>query len=193
MSDETTTAAGETPAQAETVQDTAQAVETWEDGKPFDPATAKALIEKLRAENKQLKPAAKKAQDYEAKLRAQEDADKSEIQRMKERLEQAEKELQGTKRRETQRKIAAKFGLPDALADRLHGDTEDEMEADAKELLEAMPKRQAAPVNNPSSVQTAAETDAQRRARIYGSAGLQSLYDPTTARQMGGGVINNQK
>ena len=46
------------------------------------------------------------------------------------------------------RAAAEKVGLPGALADRLRGETPEEMEADAKSVLAALPKPQAPDINN---------------------------------------------
>jgi hypothetical protein len=45
------------------------------------------------------------------------------------------------------REVAAKVNLPAALVDRLQGETADELEADAKALLAALPKPAAPNIN----------------------------------------------
>lgn len=60
------------------------------------------------------------------------------------------------------RDAAAKLGLPAALADRLKGETPDELEADAKAVLAALPKPAAPNINatGGSANGTAADDDA---------------------------------
>jgi hypothetical protein len=192
MADEDTgvqvTPQAEQPAQAAEPQSQPAHDETWTDGRPFDPEQAKALIEKLRGEVKALKPQAKKAETYEQQMKAQKDAELTEVERIKKQLDETVAELQGVKRRETAAKVAAKYGLPAPLAERLKGDTEEEMEADAAQLAKALPKAAAMNPTNPGT-SAPSETDAQKRARIYGGGG-EALYNPDIARKMGGGVPN---
>jgi hypothetical protein len=62
--------------------------------------------------------------------------------------------------------------LPAALAERLQGETEDELEADAKALLAALPKAAAPNINGQGGAQPPAngwdETERKRLASIYG-------------------------
>jgi hypothetical protein len=94
-----------------------------------------------------------------------------------------------------QRKAAESAGLPAALATRLQGATPEELEADAKALAETLPKPQpktppTVPATNPGQANTG-ETDAQRRARLYGSQ--VNPFDPTVAKESGGGVFFRTK
>jgi hypothetical protein len=95
------------------------------------------------------------------------------------------------------RSIAEKVGLPSALAARLIGETEKDLEADAKALLETLPKPTppAAPQKpqpgiapaNPGANAAQGETDAQRLARLHGRPG--GSWDTNSFRQNGGGVF----
>ena len=69
--------------------------------------------------------------------------------------------------------VAAKVGLPVALADRLRGETPEEMETDAKAMLAALPKPAAPNINNGAGGQAAGasamdEAERIRLASIYG-------------------------
>lgn len=178
----------------DTVQDTAPQSQPaqnngdlW-DGQPFDAERAKSLIETLRGEVKALKPKAKAADDYERQVKAQKDAELSEVERLKKELSEMANQYEAVKRREMAAKVAAQYGLPAPLAERLKGNSEEEMAADAAELAKALPK-QAANISptNPGNQAATTETEAQKRARIYG--GGQSVFDPAAARAKGGGVI----
>jgi hypothetical protein len=85
--------------------------------------------------------------------------------------------------------VAARVGIPPALAGRLIGNTAEEIEADAKALLETLPKPskpQPGPVTNPGNGAGSGETLAQQRARIHGQG--PGAWDPAFLRSKGGGV-----
>jgi hypothetical protein len=72
-----------------------------------------------------------------------------------------------------QQNIAAKVGLDSRLADRIKGETPEEMEADAKSILEMLPKQKAAPnsgATNPGDKASKDESHAERKARLLGQA-----------------------
>lgn len=93
-----------------------------------DVAKWKALARKHEAQAKANADAAKR-------LAEMEDANKSELQKLQERAEAAEKRSADTEARLLRAEIAAEKGLPAALAARLTGDTKEELEADAEQLL----------------------------------------------------------
>lgn len=162
----------ETPAQEaeQTTQPTAQAAEVGPDGQPFDAARAQALIEKLRAEAKDLKARAKLADDLQAEKAKRDEAEMTELQKAQKRLAELEAEVTASKRRELQRATAEKYKLPAAIADLLPGDTAEQMEAKAKELAETLPKPQT--IQSPTNPGNGSQgiTDAQRRAFLYGGS-----------------------
>lgn len=59
-----------------------------------------------------------------------------EMRSVTERAERLERELNETRAELTRARVARSVGLPDELADRLRGDTEDEITADAERLSE---------------------------------------------------------
>ena len=142
-------------------------VETGKDGKPFDAARAQALIDKLDAEAKEGRKAAKRLAELEAKEKARADAELSELEKANQKNVELEARILAAERRELQRKIAERVKLPAAFAERIQGETEADMEADATVLLAAMPAKGAPPLNptNPGAPQTG-ETDDQRRERL---------------------------
>ena len=154
-------------AQPETEAQAAE-VEAGKDGEKFDAARAQALIDKLRAENKAAKQSAAKLAEYEAAEAKRKEAEMSELEKLNAKLKDAQEKIDAANRREMQRAAADKLKLPAALADRLKGSTAEEMEADAAAIMAALPK----PATNLSATNagngSTAETDAQRRARLFG-------------------------
>lgn len=90
----------------------------------------------LDAERRDKRAAEKRAADLEARLKEFEDRDKTESTRAIERAEAAEKAAAAAEARALRLEIAAENGLTTAQAKRLVGDTREDLEADAKELLE---------------------------------------------------------
>lgn len=176
-------------------------VDPVEQSEVFDPERAKATIQAQRESEKALKiqvrelsAKAKRADELEAaEAKRKEDA-LSETEKLTKRAEEAEANLKTTKLSILRRDIADKVGLPAALAERLKGETAEEIEADAKVLLENIPKGPKASTNptNPGDKAThPGETDAQKRARIYGNN--TNLFDTTYLDSIGGGVIIKDK
>lgn len=83
-----------------------------------------------------LSKANKEAETLRLKLKEFEDRDKSDLERLTERAEAAEKAVAAAEVRSLRLEIAAEKGLTPAQAKRLVGDTRDELEADAQELLD---------------------------------------------------------
>lgn len=180
---------GEMPAEPEVTQVEKPEVEAEE----FDKERALETIKKLRQFEKQSKALERKLAEYESKEREREEAKLSETEKLKRQLAEREAQLKQLERAAMQRKAAEAAGLPPAFAERLKGETQEELEADANALKEALPKAAQAKVNptNPGSNASDGETLAQRRARLYG--GNVDLFDPATVAKLGGGVTYTTK
>jgi hypothetical protein len=136
MSDEETSA-NETEDQQENSsqeEETPAAEEQESSEEKFDEAKAKAALSKknseaanLRKRLKELEPLAKKAKELE-------DEQKSESE-LTEAKTTAEKEAAEVGREAARLRVALKKGLTETQAKRLVGDNEEELEADADELL----------------------------------------------------------
>ncbi len=126
----------------------------------------KAKASAIDAENKK---AIKRLAALEAKEKERTDAELSELDKAKKHIAELEAEIKAQARRELQRKVAEKVKLPLVFADRIQGETEEEMEADAIALLAAMPAQVAPKLapTNPSQPQTG-ETEAEKRKRLLG-------------------------
>jgi hypothetical protein len=166
----------ETPVMStEVTEPVATAVEPTEDptaelgadGKPFDAKRAQELIDKLRDENKKLKPKAKRADELEQAEADRKKAEMTDLEKAQLLAKETSDKLQALELKETQRSAATKVGLPPEFAERLRGTTPEELEADAKLLLAAIPKKPIAQTNttNPGDT-TATETDAMKRKRL---------------------------
>jgi len=142
-------------------------------GDEFDKARAMALIEKLRAENKEAAKAKKRLEEFEQAEAKRKEAAMTETEKATKRAAELEAKLKAYERTEAQRKVAEKVGLPAALATRLQGETPEELEADAKALLETLPKptKPAPGINatNPGNASTQ-ETREQKKARLAGTS-----------------------
>jgi hypothetical protein len=82
-----------------------------------------------------LNKANKEAEALRLKLKEFEDRDKTELERLTERAEAAERAAAATEVKALRLEVAAEQGLTPAQAKRLVGESRDELEADAKELL----------------------------------------------------------
>ncbi len=178
---------GETPSTAQSAateaNSTAQVAE-----ETFDAKRAMALIEKLRAEVKELRPKAKQAEELSAAQKAKAEAEMTEVQKLSARLAETETALKSERRTAQMSEIASRLGLPPALAKRLQGETPEEIEADAKALLETLPKP-AKPgpgiIPNPGSNATTGPTDDQLRGILRGNIG--NMFDAAANVKAGGG------
>jgi hypothetical protein len=146
----------------------AEKVILGKDGTPFDPERAMALIEKLQAENKELKPKAKLADELTAAQQKKLDDEKTELEKEREARLKAEADLKKVTLSEMRKNAAIKSKLPLEFADRLQGETQEELEADAMKLLTVMPK---APVlktdtTNPGASTQVAKSRAERKAEL---------------------------
>lgn len=143
--------------------------------KPEAPATdalGDAGKKALDAERRDKRAAEKRAAELEARLKEFEDRDKSESQRLAERADAAEKQLQEITLRALRLEVAAEKGLSPAQAKRLVGTTREELESDADELMETFKAPEPTPPSLDLGPRTAAgQADESPRGLI--TAGLQ--------------------
>lgn len=100
-----------------------------------DPQALIDLVGTLRDENRRHK---RREADRERADRAAADAAKTELERANERAAAAEDNLHTERRERLATQVAAAKGLPMTLAARLRGDTVEELERDADEVLKAL-------------------------------------------------------
>lgn len=158
-----------------------------EEPKGETPEELKARIAKMEAAlkdaNKEAAQRRKRLEQLEADEAKRKEAEMTETEKATKRAQELEAKLTAYERAERQRKIAEKVGLPAPLASRLMGETEDDMEADAKSLLDSLPKTDKPnpgiqPTNPPTG--NKAETWEQKKARLMGEQ-----HNPFA----GGGVV----
>ena len=87
----------------------------------------------------------KKLAKFEQEEAKRKEAEMTEIELANKRAQELEAKVKQLETNKLQHDIATKVGLPAVFADRIRGETPEEMEADAKILLEAQPKQKAAP------------------------------------------------
>lgn len=125
----------------------------------------------------------KKLAKFEQEEAKRKEAEMTELELANKRSQELEAKVRQLEISRLQHDIAAKVGLPNVLADRLKGETPEELEADAKLLLEAQPKQKATPnigATNPGEQASKDETRAQKLKRLTGGE----------AEIWGGGGIN---
>ena len=122
---------------------------------------------KARAMEADAKKAAKRLAELESAEQARREAEMSELEKAQKRAELAENKARAAELAILRRDVASRTGLPLALVDRLRGETPEDLEADAKELLASIPAQPAPKLapTNPGAPQTG-ETDAERRKRL---------------------------
>ncbi len=104
-----------------------------------------------RAKAQADKAAAQAAEEAQRKAAEEQGQYKELYEKMQAQLQDAESKAAELERAALRREAADKAGLPAALADRLRGDTVEDMIGDAKEILSAMPKQNApANINGPA-------------------------------------------
>jgi len=174
------TAAAKAKADAETARLAEEAkkkedFETWLASQPKDVQEKynahvgglKSALEKERAENQALKPKAKLADELTAAEQKKKDAELSDLEKEKKVRLALEEENKQLKLNQMRRDAAEKVKLPSEFADRLRGETPEELEADAQKLLKAIPTSVNLSATNASN-STGAVTDAQRKAFLNG-------------------------
>lgn len=115
------------------------------DDKPDTPDLGDPGKAALAAERKARRDAEKAAKELQAKLKEFEDRDKSDSEKTAEALAAAEKRAADAEAKALRLEVAASKELTPAQAKRLVGTTQEELEADADEILEAFPAKGATP------------------------------------------------
>lgn len=129
MSDEDTTVedAQEAPDTEQDPVDT-EVVEEQDDSDADESFDAREALKKIRKQNSELKSLRARAKEAE--------------QKANQSTEEKDRELSMLKSELLRTKVGAKTGLPEQIVERLKGDTEEEMLADAESFLEVVsPKR----------------------------------------------------
>lgn len=152
------------PTAAEPVEPAEAATDAVEqESAPVDPAE----LERLRAA---LKSANKEAEKHRLKLKEADDAKLSEVEKAKRDAEEATRELNNLRRDSMRQKVALNAGLPAKWVTRLQGDSEEELAADAAEILADLSRtRKPAPDPSQGPRTTAVSDEEKLYESIYGS------------------------
>jgi len=112
------------------------------------------LQRKLTNKTEEAERVHKKLEIFEKKEEEKADAELSEIGKLNkqisekdELLSRAEKALKEIQWNEQRRKVAREIGLPDEFAHRIEGTTREELEEDAKKVLDAIPARKSVSIS----------------------------------------------
>jgi hypothetical protein len=108
-----------------------------ETGDPPDPQALQAEVDKWKALARKNEQRAKENADAASKLTVLEDQQKSELQKLTEKAEQATRDAEAAQLKLLRLEVASAKGLTPLQAQRLQGGTRDEIESDADDLLAA--------------------------------------------------------
>lgn len=135
------------------------------------PEWAQTEIKKLRSENAERRKAAKQAEKEAEKLAQKQAEEQGKFKELYEaeqakrlEAEQAASDAQLARLRE---KVGRELNIPAALVDRLQGETEDELKADAESILASLPKpAPAGGADGPGGTNQKAPTPAMTEAEL---------------------------
>ena len=160
MADETTT---EEPV----IEEAAEATETTEATETETEQPDKGELDRLRAA---LAKANKEAEKNRLRLKEVDDAKLSEIEKAQRDAKEAAQELTNLRRDSLRQKVALDAGLPAKWVGRLQGDSEEDLRADAMEILADLNKtRKPAPDPSQGPRSNALSDDEKLYESIYGS------------------------
>lgn len=171
-----------------------------QENQPVIGESLEAQIERMNAALKKANHEAakyrKQAEAFEQDAKAKADAELTELEKAKRRNEELENQFKAERLTRLQIETATKIGLPLVFASRLKGETPEELEEDAKAILEALPAAQKSKppegnVTNPGDKSNLKETEAQKRDRIFGKG--PGIFDDEFVKSHGGGVIFTEK
>lgn len=130
--DEEAQAKADAEAKSKADADAAAAKKPWGDDKDFDPDRAWKLIQDTRADREKLKT---EREALAVKVKQHEDASKTAEQKAADETAEAKATAKTATLEAGRLRVALKKGLTETQAKRLVGDTEEELEKDADELL----------------------------------------------------------
>jgi len=121
--------------------------------------------EKAKAKSKAETEAAEKYKDFDAFKEKAEKYD-VDIGSKDGKIKELEDKVKKYERDSVKTKIAVGAGLPESMADRLRGETEDELKADAEALAKIVVKKEVAPRGDPEGGRGDGGGDDERRAAL---------------------------
>ena len=162
MADETPTT--EVAEEATATEETTESTTTEQAAEPA--GTTAEEVAKIRAA---LAKANKEAEKLRLREKEREDAQLSEIEKAKRDAEEATRELEKLRSAKVRADVALEVGLPAKWVGRLHGETEEELRADALSILADLNKpKKPAPDASQGARTSALSEDDQFFESIYG-------------------------
>lgn len=157
-----------------TEQTTGDATGKTAEGRTYTQVDVDRIVnERLQRERGKAEQLATKArEEAEAKALAEQGKYKELFEKQQKDLEAAAAKVKAMELQSLRQTVAAKVGLPAAFVDRLRGETEAEIEADAKSILAIIPKPTAPNINansggNPAPVTVDAVVAQKRQSGMY--------------------------
>jgi hypothetical protein len=154
---------------AETTPTVPAAEPVAEDDEAYDKDRAMKTINKLRDDLKEANKRAKLADEFEKQEAQRKQVEMTDLQKANLHATELEARLNQIQAQQMRTDIAHKIGLPIEFADRLKGETPEELEADAKIILELIPKTKPTnpgPANPGANGTQHVETREEKRARL---------------------------
>jgi hypothetical protein len=152
----------------------------------FDEATAKAALKKKNNEAANLRKRLKELEPLAKKAKVLEDAQKSEGERLTEAKTASDKEASDAKQEAARLRVALKKGLTETQAKRLVGETEEELEADADDLLNSFKPAEEEAEEEES--QEDAETKRRPKEKLRPGATPSAEEEETNPRKLAEGL-----
>lgn len=121
--------------------------------------------EKAKAKSKAETEAAEKYKDFETFKEKAEKYD-SDIATKDGKIKELEDKVKKHESDSARARIAKAAGLPESMADRIRGETEDELKADAEALAKIVVKKEVAPLGDPEGSRGDGSGDDERREAI---------------------------
>lgn len=152
MSDDQTASAGEQATEekpAATGDEKGTEQKTDNNLEDLSPTELAELLRTTRREAAKYRTRAKELEPFEAQAREAQEAQKTELQKVMEQLEQFKTQASESTLEAARLRVAFEKGLTPAQARRLVGSTEDELMADADELVETFKTPNPTPAGRP--------------------------------------------
>lgn len=136
------------PTAGEQTQAQAQAERTFTQADVDRIITERLAKEKAKAESM----AAKAREDAERKAAEEQGKFRELYEAAQQRIAETEARLKAAEIASIKREVAARLNMPAKLAERLQGETAEDIEADAKDLMAALPKPAAPNINSGTGI-----------------------------------------
>jgi hypothetical protein len=146
-------------------------------------------IKELNAENKERR---EKLEYFEAEEKKRANAQLSETEQLQKKASDLAAENAKIKGDLLRRAVIEEAGLPSSFAERLKGETKDELLADALELAKLIPQPKTAPKLQPTNPPSGQPVDAIQETRNWLNGSYGNPFDSANVKEKGGGVFGTK-